>query len=102
MGVLCGAAAMQKAKGKPLLRVPLVAGALVLEFESEADRDQIVDVLTPLVKQAAGTPRLGATERGATLSGPLAAVKKQLLEEDMYVAMGLLLPEVPATRVHAA
>ena len=93
---------MQKAKGKPLLRVPLVAGALVLEFESEADRDQIVDMLTPLVKQAAGTPRLGAAERGVNLSGPLAAVKKQLLEEDMCVAMGLLLPEDPETRVHAA
>ncbi len=83
------AAALQKAKGKPLLRVPLVAGALVLEFESEADRDQVVDVLTPLAKQAAGPARAGAAERGAELSGPLAAVKKQLLEEDRRGALSV-------------
>ncbi|KAK9845933.1 hypothetical protein WJX81_006374 [Elliptochloris bilobata] len=74
-------AALQKAKGKPLLRMPLVAGALVLEFESEADRNQVVDVLTPLMKQAAGAARPGAAELGEEL-GPLAAAKQQLLEED--------------------
>ena len=77
------AGALQKAKGKPLLRVPLVAGALVLEFEAEADRDQVVDVLTPLMRHAAGAAHPGgAAERGAEASGPLLAAKQQLLEED--------------------
>ena len=79
------AGALQKAKGKPLLRVPLVAGALVLEFEAEADRDQVVDVLTPLMKRAAGAAHPGdATGRGAEAPGPLSAAKQQLLGEDGY------------------
>lgn len=79
------AGALQKAKGKPLLRVPLVAGALVLEFEAEADRDQVVDVLTPLMKRAAGAAHSGdPAGRGAEAPGPLSAAKQQLLGEDGY------------------
>ena len=79
------AGALQKAKGKPLLRVLLVAGALVLEFEAEADRDQVVDVLTPLMKRAGGAAHPGdATGRGAEAPGPLSTAKQQLLGEDGY------------------
>jgi hypothetical protein len=81
---------LQRAKGKPLLRIPLRTGALVFEFETEVDRDQAVDVLTPLLKEAqrkgkgaaAGPSAAGAVQPAAVASGPQAALKQQLLKED--------------------
>lgn len=83
---------LQRAKGKPMLRVPLSTGALVFEFEAEADRDQAVDVVTPLLQQAqrkgkgVATAGPGAPLPVAAASGPQAALKAQLLREDRCVA----------------
>ena len=46
-GALTGA--LQRAKGKPMLRLPLPTGPRVIVFESVEDTDQVVDLLTPLI-----------------------------------------------------
>ena len=79
---------LQRAKGKPMLRVPLSTGALVFEFETEADRDQAVDVITPLLQQAqrkgkgVATAGAGPPTPVAAASVPQASLKAQLLRED--------------------
>lgn len=77
--------ALQRAKGKPLLRVPVPSRALVFEFESEVDRDQAVDVITPILKEAQrkGKAPVADPQRPASgLQGPQAALKQHLLQED--------------------
>ncbi len=76
---------LQRAKGKPLLKVPVPNRALVFEFESEVDRDQAVDVITPILKEAhrKGKAPVAETQRPPSgLQGPQAALKQKLLQED--------------------
>ncbi|CAL8468426.1 g7966 [Coccomyxa elongata] len=76
---------LQRAKGKPLLKVPVPNRALVFEFESEVDRDQAVDVITPILKEAQrkGKAPVAEAERPPSgLQGPQAALKQKLLQED--------------------
>ena len=76
---------LQRAKGKPLLRVPVPNRPLVFEFESEVDRDQAVDVITPILKEAQrkGKAPVADLQRPTPgLQGPQAALKQKLLQED--------------------
>lgn len=76
---------LQRAKGKPLLRVPVPNRPLVFEFESEVDRDQAVDVVTPILKEAQrkGKAPVADSQRPTPgLQGPQAALKQKLLQED--------------------
>ena len=80
-----------RAKGKPLLRIPLRNGGLTFEFEAEADRDQAVDVLTPLLKEAQrkgkgiASVAAGPPSPAGAVSGPQAALKLQLLKENRCI-----------------
>lgn len=42
---------LQRAKGKPLVKIPTRGLDMVLELENEAARDALVDRLSPLVQQ---------------------------------------------------
>ncbi len=59
--------------------------ALVFEFESEVDRDQAVDVITPILKEAqrkGKAPVADTQQPPSGLQGPQAALKQKLLQED--------------------
>ena len=75
---------LQRAKNKPLLRIPLRSSFLVLEFDSIEDRDAVVDVLTPLVQEVNSKGKRPA--ESDQFSGPpaLVALKKQLLSDDRW------------------
>jgi len=70
--------ALQRAKGKPMLRVPLLTGARVFVLASVADTDAVVDLLTPAVAAA----RCGDAAPGAKAGDPLSDAKQSLLVED--------------------
>lgn len=58
---------------------------LVFEFESEVDRDQAVDVITPILKEAqrkGKAPMTDPQQPASGLQGPQAALKQKLLQED--------------------
>ena len=75
---------LQRAKNKPMLRIPLRSSFLVLQFDSIEDRDAVVDVLTPLVQEVNNKGKQPA--QSDQFSGPpaLVALKKQLLASDKY------------------
>lgn len=75
---------LQRAKNKPLLRIPLRSSFLVLEFDSIEDRDAVVDMLTPLVQEVNSKGKRPA--ESDQFSGPpaLVALKKQLLADDRW------------------
>ena len=76
---------LQRAKGKPLLRIPTKDRPSVFEFESEADRDQAVDIITPLVKSAQEKGKglaNGASTGAKAAQGPHAELKKAVLAAD--------------------
>ncbi|CAK0781641.1 hypothetical protein CVIRNUC_005433 [Coccomyxa viridis] len=76
---------LQRAKGKPLLRIPTKDRPSVFEFESEADRDQAVDIITPLVKSAQEKGKglaNGAASGAKAAQGPHAELKKAVLAAD--------------------
>lgn len=77
---------LQRAKNKPMLRIPLRSSFLVLQFDSIEDRDAVVDVLTPLVQEVNNKGKQPA--QSDHFSGPpaLVALKKQLLASDKYDA----------------
>ena len=96
--------ALQRAKGKPMLRLPLPTGPRVIVFESVEDTDQVVDLLTPLIAReqqgsgaaggaaaaAAGAPSSSAAAAAAASRQPAKAdawsqAKRKLLEEDKCV-----------------
>ena len=95
--------ALQRAKGKPMLRLPLPTGPRVLAFESVEDTDQVVDLLTPLIAREQGRGGAGGDGTGAPSSSTSAAAaaasqqqqpakvdawshaKRKLLEEDKCV-----------------
>ena len=69
-----------------MLRIPTTERPLVFQFETEADRDQAVDIITPLAKSAqekgkalaSGVPSTG----NKSASGPHAELKKAVLAGD--------------------
>ena len=71
--------ALQKAKAKPQVRLPTLSGPLVLEFSSMEERDTAIDRLTYLI--AASRP----SQRLMEPTGSLAAIKKEMLQEDQCV-----------------
>ena len=76
---------LQRAKGKPLLRIPSKERPSVFEFESEADRDQAVDIITPLVKSAHEKGKglaNGASSAAKAAQGPHTELKKAVLAAD--------------------
>lgn len=82
--------ALQRAKGKPMLRVPLATGPRVVVFESVEDTDQVVDLLTPLIareQQGGGSSSGAASTATGTAAAPAKAdawsqAKRKLLDED--------------------
>lgn len=52
----------QKAKGKPYLRLVSPAGASVFEFDTEADRDAVVEAVAQVRATWAVHTSMGATE----------------------------------------
>lgn len=62
------------------MRVATVSGPLVLEFPSMEARDNAIAEVTPLLVSKAPTSRTPAS--GIEPTGPLANIKKELLEED--------------------
>jgi hypothetical protein len=94
--------ALQRAKGKPMLRLPLLTGPRVIVFANVEDTDQVVDLLTPLIarEQAGRGGGGGAAAAGGAPSSAAAAAaaasqqqqpakadvwsqaKRKLLEED--------------------
>ena len=75
--------ALQRAKGKPMLRVPLPTGARVFVLASVADTDAVVDLLTPAVAAAReGAAAGGGAAAKAKGGDKQEAAKKALLEED--------------------
>lgn len=73
-----GSGTLQKAKAKPQMRVATVSGPLMLEFGSMEERDAVIARITPLLVRSLGQGSGSNIEP----TGPLAAEKKQLLEED--------------------
>jgi len=81
------AESLQRAKGRPLLRVPTKERPLVFQFETEADRDQAVDIITPLVKSAQDKGKGLANGNPASAkpaSGPHAELKKAVLAANRF------------------
>ena len=85
--------ALQRAKGKPMLRLPLPTGPRVIVFESVEDTDQVVDLLTPLIareQQGGGDGAAGPSSSSAAAASTQqpakadawAHAKRKLLEED--------------------
>lgn len=79
--------ALQRAKGKPMLRVPLPTGPRVVVFQSVEDTDQVVDLLTPLITREQQQEGGGGGGPAATTAAPAKAdawsqAKRKLLEED--------------------
>ena len=63
--------ALQRAKGKPMLRVPLPSGARVFVFNAVADTDTVVDLLTPLIaREQAGAGAAGGGGGGGAAAAP--------------------------------
>ncbi|KAK9844613.1 hypothetical protein WJX74_004672 [Apatococcus lobatus] len=75
---------LQKAKGKPLLKVALRTTDLVLELESDTARDTLVERLNPLMQQASAKGKSSADGRNsmARLGGNLNNLKRKCLSED--------------------
>ncbi|KAL0053658.1 hypothetical protein WJX82_009019 [Trebouxia sp. C0006] len=73
---------LQRAKNKPMLRIPLRNSFLVLQFDTLEDRDAVVDTLTPLAQQVQNRGKQPAVSN--QFSGPpaLVAIKKKLLSSD--------------------
>ncbi|DBA86886.1 TPA: hypothetical protein ACH3X2_005346 [Trebouxia sp. C0005] len=73
---------LQRAKNKPMLRIPLRNSFLVLQFDTLEDRDAVVDTLTPLAQQVQNKGKQPAVSD--QFSGPpaLVAIKKKLLSSD--------------------
>lgn len=73
---------LQRAKNKPMLRIPLRNSCLVLQFDNLEDRDIVVDTLTPLVQQTQNKGRQALVSD--QFSGPpaLVVIKKKLLSSD--------------------
>lgn len=73
---------LQRAKNKPMLRIPLRNSFLVLQFDTLEDRDAVVDTLTPLAQQVQNKGKQPAVTD--QFSGPpaLVAIKKKLLSSD--------------------
>ena len=104
--------ALQRAKGKPMLRLPLPTGPRVIVFESVEDTDQVVDLLTPLIaraqQQGGGDGSGAAAGAGGAPSSSAAAAasrqpakadawshaKRKLLEEDKCVLLSFFLSRV--------
>lgn len=90
--------ALQRAKGKPMLRLPLPTGPRVVVFEGVEDTDQVVDLLTPLIAREQqqggggdGAPSSSAVAAAAASRQPAKAdawshAKRKLLEEDKCVS----------------
>ena len=81
------AESLQRAKGRPLLRVPTKERPLVFQFETEADRGQAVDIITPLVKSAQDKGKGLANGNSASAkpaSGPHAELKKAVLAANRF------------------
>eukprot|EP00891_Asterochloris_glomerata_P004764 jgi/Astpho2/4764/Aster-x0212 len=83
---------LQRSKKSPMVRIPTRGGAVTLEFQSMPERDEVVDILTPLVKKVAdkgkapvGQPAQAAPQQAAPqLTGPpaLVVLKSKLLKKD--------------------
>lgn len=71
--------------------MPLPNRALVFEFETEVDRDQAVDVITPVLQdvQRKGKGVAVPQQSSAVMQGPQAELKQRLLEQDKCVFLGL-------------
>ena len=81
--------ALQRAKGKPMLRVPLTSGARVFVFGAVADTDTVVDLLTPLIareQEAAGAAGGGGGGGGAAAGGPPLPPSRAAAAKDKAVA----------------
>lgn len=78
--------ALQRAKGKPMLRLPLPTGPRVIVFESVEDTDQVVDLLTPLIarEQGGGGSGDGIGAAGAPSSCAAAASQQQPAKADAW------------------
>jgi hypothetical protein len=70
------------------MKVTAQTGSYAFQFESEDDRDAVIDVMTELLEksQAKGKQPMGPANGTAAsqLTGPYADVKRQLLDEDRY------------------
>jgi len=69
--------ALQRAKGKPMLRLPLPTGPRVIVFESVEDTDQVVDLLTPLIAREQQQGGGGGDGAGPSSSSAAAAASNQ-------------------------
>lgn len=78
----CCAAQLQRAKNKPMLRIPLNKAFLQLQFDSLEDRDAVVETLGALTQQTSSNS--SRQPAAGQFSGPpaLVAIKKQLLDSD--------------------
>ncbi len=56
------AGALQRAKGKPLVKVSTRTMDMVIELDNEAERDDLVNHLTPLTQQASIIPDDGSCQ----------------------------------------
>lgn len=71
-----------------MLRIPTRDRPSVFEFESEADRDQAIDIITPLVKSAQEKGKAvanGNLSSHNAAAGPHAELKKTVLAADRSV-----------------
>ncbi|KAK9797047.1 hypothetical protein WJX73_006511 [Symbiochloris irregularis] len=73
--------ALQRAKGKPLLRLSTTSGPHVLEFDTEDAREAFLQVATDVLQQSQITATSAAAAVGH-LTGQDASIKKRLLDSD--------------------
>ena len=81
--------ALQRAKGKPMLRVPMPSGARVFVFGAVADTDTAVDLLTPLIaREQQQQPAAGGGAGGpaAGPAGPAPPPSRAAVAKDKAVA----------------
>ena len=87
---------VNKAKGKPIMRVQFAAGDAVYQLRSLEDVDALLAVLNPLRTAARGAPAAGATAgAGAASVVPPADVQKAVFAaqpelQALYTRYGLL------------
>lgn len=65
------------------MRVATISGPLMLEFESMEARDAAISRITPLLAGSAPSSKPSSSS-SIEPTGPMATVKKQLLEEDRW------------------
>jgi hypothetical protein len=74
---------LQRAKGKPMMRVPLQSSAHAFELDTNDDLDVIVEIMTSLMEKSKLTGKGPAVpNQQDAVTGQYTDAKKQLLAED--------------------